>query len=1382
MHELEPVPSIISSEGSITNQYDGYFTENLGQFGRGAGLYYSNSETFSIALGIGWVAYDVPENGDDTSGTLVRITFNGSNEVVPKGQRSLVQRSNFFLGSDETSWIKGARSFREVVYENLWDGIDLRYRLSENGVKYEFIVQPSVDPSIIDMKVEGHDRLLLGSDGELLISTATGQINDGVPEVFYLDEPRSKVISRTIVRGVDSYGFEIGEYDTARTLVIDPLIYSTRLGMGNETGQVIAVDKNGSAYVAGITRSRMYPTTPGSYRSISDSSYIDNIFITKLSPDGVSIEYTALIGGDDSSYIKGIEIGEDGIVHLVGNTGANDFPTTVNLVPDYYYDQNVFVIRLSSDGSSIVSSTLFGGTNNDYVTAMALDDRGCVYVTGWTHSPDYPITPGALMAIGEYEDPYDMPWLVFVTKINPDGTSIVSSTILGSAWSGEPTGIVVDGEYHVYLCGFTSASDFPTTSGTYKPNFTDGLSNLFAAKLRPDFKSLTWSTFLHSTWEPINCQIAVDDDGSVYLAGTTRDDDFPTTDGAFQEDKTAPRGFDGFVCKLLKDASSLIFSTYIGGEFSDAITDMMVDKDGNTYIIGITHSENYPVTAGRIKGKANITNGDTFVTVLNSDGSDLIFSTLFGGNGVDYGSGLDQSEDGSLYITGKTNSTDLPVTHGGLKSQQYGGTFVIALDPDPDYSPVKVEDGPVLFAGYKYYRFSIIGNPSQRPFLPSNVSLHIDPSGANVTVLRTFPDYPQTPELIEVDPNDLLTAKTSLSIGDSQNHTVHYELYIEFNWTWPHENLCDMDLITEWSDGEKEIYTIEDLFSVENDLEIAGAIDVTGEWQGPVSEGDWVRSGEKVHLTGVKAVYQGTQDKFPPDGSCTLRIFDDDGDTETSDISSGVETEISINADNTTDPDETITLTLDDLLGHASCEKNWTMNLKVDGAMPEFNNPIPEGDDWHSELGMRVAISSMDLNGSGIDASTLEYSYSTNGTGGFGDWNRIDLDTEPDDETVDAMVFITLEEGDDNYLRWRVKDLVGNGYTISDDYLIRIDTNHIAFSSPTPRPGRWYTSITFESGCTISDRMGSGVDVRSIQFRVSLSYPSRYGDWIDWNEGSSLDGQEVVTLTEVEFSESSYNFIQWRAKDVAGNGFSTSPHYRYRIDIRPPEFTEISPNPDEKHESGEITILVVTTDDLSGVHWYFQYRFGTSGEESMGEWEEIDGHDSVPVFTFTVQFARGISNVLQLKIMDNAGNNATSEILSIWVNRRPVAVIAAPADRAVFQADETIELDGTGSYDEDGDTIIYGWWVDQNETPVLVDIGGTITLPPGTHNISLTIWDGSIGGFGNAEVQITVLEIPTEPEIHVEEDDWMLVVVIIIIIIIVVILGIVLRRTQMTPL
>ncbi len=182
----------------------------------------------------------------------------------------------------------------------------------------------------------------------------------------------------------------------------------------------------------------------------------------------------------------------------------------------------------------------------------------------------------------------------------------------------------------------------------------------------------------------------------------------------------------------------------------------------------------------------------------------------------------------------------------------------------------------------------------------------------------------------------------------------------------------------------------------------------------------------------------------------------------------------------------------------------------------------------------------------------------------------------------------------------------------------------------------------------------------------------------------------------------------------------------------------------------------------------------------MVDWEEMDGHESVPVFTFNARLNRGIQNVLQLRIVDNAGNNATSEILSIWVNRRPVAIIETPTNEAVFRENETIELDGTGSYDEDGDSIIYGWRVDQNETPVLIGISGTITLPPGTHNIKLTIWDGYEGGYGDASVQITVLEIPTKPEIHVEEDNWMVVMLIIFIFIIILTIGIVLRRRQLT--
>ena len=1380
------LPSVDQQGEFLPSPIEGWFTENQGQLGEGAGRYYSAGDPVSVAFGNGWMAYRIKEETQGFGGSLIHVRFEGARDVEPVGVDPLWHKTNFLLGSDPERWISGARNYHGVLYRDLWNGIDLEYSITDRGLKYEFVVHPNADPRQIEMLIKGHDGLSTPESGALVISSKSGDIRDTGLDAFYQDGPSEKVHCAFDVRSGDTFGFQPGEYNETRVLVIDPLVFSTFLGGGSDRVDDMAVDTQGCAYILGNTQNVEFPTTPGAFRSDDVEDRGVDMFITKFDPNGTSLLYSTLLGGSASEFGHAIFVDESGFAYVTGSGQSDDFPVTDGAFQSSHQGfVDTYVSKLSADGSSLIFSTYLGGEDWESARDIFVDESGNVYLTGITGSTDFPTTSGAFMTKFQKGDTD-----AFIVKLDPDGKSLLGSTFIGGRGYDNSNGIDVDDSGIVFICGGTNSFNFPTTPGAFRTTIgdeDDTGNKAFVLKLAANFSAPIYSTLIDNKTQTQDLILV--NDGSVHVTGGTWSEDFPTTPNCFQ---TALAGsWDAYIFNLNEDGSKLNFCTLIGGELTEVAHSIAMDEEGTLFITGETQSTDFPTTLGCFQDTLRGSEYDAFICMMNNDASILSYSTYIGGSDRERSKAIAIVMDGSVIVAGTTHSEDYPTTPGvfdtGFHEPKHGQVlaFITRLIPEPSF-PISVDspEGSPLYARYRAYDFTVNANFYMRESPMTTAILTLDPSGVNVSLRWDYVDNLH-PFSVLSDPYGYVSLESDHTDveEDEANNTIWLHFNVVFEWTWPHEEACDAALEGIWSNGTlADPIIVGDLFSVENDLELVGNIDATGEWQGPISDGDWVRSGEEVHLTGAKAVYQGTTDKYPPDESCTLRVEDDDGDTETSAIISGVETDISIITDDTTDSDEILTLTLDDLPGNALCETNWTMNIKVDGDMPEFNNPIPDGDDWHSELGMRVAISSMDMNGSGIDASTLEYSYSINGTEGYGDWNRIDLDTEPDGETVDAMVYITFQEGDDNYLRWRVKDMVGNGYTISEDFQIKIDTQHIVFSIPTPKPERWYTSINFESGCTISDRTGSGVDVRSIQFRVSRFYPSQYGDWIDWNEGPLIDNQEVVTATEVEFSESPYNFIQWRAKDVAGNGYSTSAHYRYRIDISPPVFTEISPNPDEKQESGEVTIWVVTDDDLSGVHWFLQYRYGTSGEESMGDWEEMDGRGSVPVFTFNVRFARGILNVLQLKILDNAGNNATSEILSIWVNRRPVAIIATQMNRTVFYENETIEFDGTGSYDDDGDSIIYGWVVDHNDTAILVGINGTITLPPGTHDVSLTIWDGYDDGYGHASVQITVLEVPQEPETHVDEDNWMLVMIIIVIIIIIVILGIVLRRTQLTPL
>ena len=215
--------------------------------------------------------------------------------------------------------------------------------------------------------------------------------------------------------------------------MIDPgLAYSTFLGEMYPVGFGIAVDAQGSAYVTGATMSAAYPTTPGAHAT-SLNGEVD-AFVTKLSPSGSALAYSTFLGGDDHDYGQGIAVDAQGNAYVTGTTVSSSFPTTAGA-----YDTSVsgggdvFVSKLVPSGTQFAYSTLVGGATADESYAIAIDGQGSAYVTGYTHSVDFPTTPGAFDTTqnGGSLD-------VFVTKLAPSGGQLAYSTFLGGTGLDRP--------------------------------------------------------------------------------------------------------------------------------------------------------------------------------------------------------------------------------------------------------------------------------------------------------------------------------------------------------------------------------------------------------------------------------------------------------------------------------------------------------------------------------------------------------------------------------------------------------------------------------------------------------------------------------------------------------------------------------------------------------------------------------------------------------------------------------------------------------------------------------------------------------------------------------------------------------------------------------
>ena len=299
-------------------------------------------------------------------------------------------------------------------------------------------------------------------------------------------------------------------------------------------------------------------------------------------------------------------------------------------------------------------STYLGGyeTGEEIIEDIAVDSFGNVYVTGVTSASDFPVTSGAYDTTLSSTDGV-------VAKINPNlsgSSSLIYSTFLGGT-NGATTlnAIAVDTSGNAYVTGWTTSTDFPTTSGAYDNTGPSSYSKVVMTKVNSTGTGLLYSTYLGGSLSDFGYGIAVDSSGNAYVTGDTSSTNFPTTSGAY--DETFNLFGDVFVTKidpLQSGANSLIYSTYLGGGWSDNAQDIAVDGSGNAYITGHTLSDaDFPIVGA---GALQDTFGggtDAFVTQLDSVGATLIYSTFLGGAGYEYGgSSIAVDGDGSAYVTG----------------------------------------------------------------------------------------------------------------------------------------------------------------------------------------------------------------------------------------------------------------------------------------------------------------------------------------------------------------------------------------------------------------------------------------------------------------------------------------------------------------------------------------------------------------------------------------------------------------------------------------------------------------------------------------------------------------------------------------------------------
>jgi hypothetical protein len=361
-------------------------------------------------------------------------------------------------------------------------------------------------------------------------------------------------------------------------------VYSTYLGGSqNDTGEGIAVDSAGNAYVTGQTDSNDFPLVNAIQAVPSGHS---TGFVTKINAAGSALVYSTYLGGTGGDNGSHIAVDSAANVYVTGYTLSTDFPIVNAIQPTFGGGLlDGFVTKINATGSALVYSTYLGGSGDDVGTGIAVDSTGNVYLTGVTASTNFP-TVNAIQPT--LHSPYGN---AFVTKINAGGSALVYSTYLGGSSSEDGEGIAVDSAGNAYVTGSTTSSDFPVVNAIQP--VLDGFGDAFVTKINPAGSALLYSTYLGGSNGEGARGIALDSAGNAYVTGITESLDFPTLN-AIQPAYAGNR--DLFVTSINAAGTAFIYSTYLGANKDDEANAIALDSAASAYVVGVSLSGSFPKT------------------------------------------------------------------------------------------------------------------------------------------------------------------------------------------------------------------------------------------------------------------------------------------------------------------------------------------------------------------------------------------------------------------------------------------------------------------------------------------------------------------------------------------------------------------------------------------------------------------------------------------------------------------------------------------------------------------------------------------------------------------------------------------------------------------
>ena len=562
-----------------------------------------------------------------------KVTFADANPSVQIDGCNMLQcYDNYYLGNDPSRWSTRVPKYKKVLYQNLYEGINLTLTQEAEHLKYEFVVSSGSSPSQIRMDYEGVENLIT-SKGNLIVGTSVMEVIEVQPYAYQEDANglrevvpcRYKVNRRRLT-------FEVGNYDTTRPLVIDPvLIFSSYSGStADNWGYTATYDKEGHLYSGGNVFDIGYPITGGCFQ-VNFAGGSTDIAISKFDAGGTSLHFSTYLGGTGTEVPHSLVVNDNNELYVLGTTSSPDFPVTSGAFDTVFHGGESYVLtstvrftagsdiviaKFDESGSSLLGSTYVGGSGNDGLNTV---------------------------------------------------------TTLRKNYADEARGeIIIDGQSNVYVASCTQSQDFPVTVNAFDTAFCGGNQDACIIKFNHNLTNMIWCSYLGGMGDDAAYSIVLDPDNTLYVCGGTTSIDLPTSQNVVQPTYGGGDN-DGFIAHISENGDQILQISYLGKDGYDQAYLVKNDKQGNPHVLGQTYAAG---TVWVVNANWYVPNGGQFLTKLSPSLDSIIWSTAFGTGSI----GLDISPTAllvdlcnNIYMSGWGS----PSINGGQ-----GGTSGMPLTAD----------------------------------------------------------------------------------------------------------------------------------------------------------------------------------------------------------------------------------------------------------------------------------------------------------------------------------------------------------------------------------------------------------------------------------------------------------------------------------------------------------------------------------------------------------------------------------------------------------------------------------------------------------------------------------------------------------------------------